>query len=268
MSTVRLGSLGQDVVLVQQRINHHGFGPLSEDGDFGKKTESAVVQFQMAQGLRGDGVVGPLTWGELLDDYAEAVGGRAEIALMVREKELGGLVASAGSGADIGAVLSFAVEDLGKREHPSGSNAGPHISHLVDGYHDYWKLDKSKYPALPWCAMAVSRWIYHGLGLSSWKEHPFGHFFGGVGQIEDWSKEHGKFFTPEEDGLPPVGAIFLMSRSSSGSDPSRSARSGHTGLILSVEDDQIVTIEGNVKNSVTSMNRNLSVLTGYVIWWE
>jgi hypothetical protein len=213
-------------------------------------------------------VVGPLTWRELLDDYAEAPGGRAEIALMVRERELGGVLAGAGVGADIGVVLSFAIEDLGKREHPSGSNSGPHISHLVDGYHDYWKLDKSKYPALPWCAMAVSRWIYHGLGLSSWKEHPFGHFYGGVAQIEDWAKKHGKFFTPEEDGLPPVGAIFLMSRSSSGSDPSKSARSGHTGLILSVKGDQIATIEGNVKNSVTSMNRNLSVLTGYVIWWE
>ena len=264
---VRIGSRGDAVVSLQKRLNHHGFGPLAEDGDFGRKTHNAVIQFQMAQGLSVDGIVGQNTWSELMRPYDGGHASTEIIGKAVRQARLRESLIINRSGAIVKSVLNVAIDDLGRREVPSGSNSGPEIDHLINGYHDYWKISKSKYPAFPWCAMAVSRWIYFGMGLKSWRHHPFGHFFGGVGQIEDWAHQRNKFFTPGKDGLPPVGSIFVMSRLSSGSDASSSTRSGHTGFIVSVNGDEIMTIEGNVKNAVSSMDRKLSDITGYIIWW-
>jgi peptidoglycan hydrolase-like protein with peptidoglycan-binding domain len=54
-----------DVVVVQQRLNALGYGPLVEDGHYGPLTEVAVRRFQVDQGLAVDGVVGAVTWGAL-----------------------------------------------------------------------------------------------------------------------------------------------------------------------------------------------------------
>jgi hypothetical protein len=265
--SVRIGSRGEAVVALQKRLNHHGFGPLVEDGDFGRKTHDSVVQFQMAQGLSVDGIVGQNTWSELMMPYEGGHVSNEIIEKAVKQNELKEALLNSDATPIVKAVIGLAIDDLGKRESPSGSNKGADILHLIDGYHEYWKINKSKYPAFPWCAMAVSRWIYFGMGLKSWRHHPFGHFFGGVGQIEDWATQRNKIFTPVKDGLPPIGSIFVMSRLSSGSDASSSTRSGHTGFIVSVDGDRIVTVEGNVKNAVSSMSRKLSDITGYIIWW-
>lgn len=261
-----LGCTGQNVSLVQTRLNFHGFGQLSVDGDFGSLTQEAVVQFQMAQGLTADGIVGPDTMQELMNDYDAPKDSKVQINALINQKGLVFKLEHCSS--EVSAVMNLAISDLGKKEYPNGSNEGPEIDHLVSGYHDFWKINKDEYPALPWCAMAVSRWIYLGLDLASWDEHPFKSFFGGCSQIELWAKVHGKHFTVVDSGPPPVGAIFLMSRATSGSDASSSAKSGHTGLVLSVTKNTITTVEGNVANSVTSKTRKLSDITGYVLWWE
>lgn len=62
--TIRRGSKGQDVMELQQDLLLMGY-PLPKfgaDGDFGKETEIALKQFQLACGLNPDGVCGPLTW--------------------------------------------------------------------------------------------------------------------------------------------------------------------------------------------------------------
>lgn len=43
----------------------YNVGGTGVDGKFGKKTESAVKQFQGAKGLEVDGQVGPDTWAAL-----------------------------------------------------------------------------------------------------------------------------------------------------------------------------------------------------------
>jgi peptidoglycan hydrolase-like protein with peptidoglycan-binding domain len=53
--TLRIGMTGPDVADLQRAIGVHA------DGDFGPKTESALVDWQEAHGLYGDGVCGPLT---------------------------------------------------------------------------------------------------------------------------------------------------------------------------------------------------------------
>lgn len=60
-STVKLGSSGSDVALLQRKLNELG-GKLTVDGDFGAKTHDAVIGFQRTHGLTVDGICGPQTW--------------------------------------------------------------------------------------------------------------------------------------------------------------------------------------------------------------
>ncbi len=54
---LRLGSVpGADVAWLQERLG------VPADGQFGPRTQAAVVAFQADQGLLADGVVGPATW--------------------------------------------------------------------------------------------------------------------------------------------------------------------------------------------------------------
>lgn len=57
---------GEDVELLQTLLNEKGFDSGSVDGLFGWVTYSAVVEFQSANGLIVDGVVGDMTWTALL----------------------------------------------------------------------------------------------------------------------------------------------------------------------------------------------------------
>jgi hypothetical protein len=57
--TVRLRNSGYDVRVIQWLMG------VSPDGTFGSRTKAAVQQFQKAQGLVEDGVVGPQTWAKL-----------------------------------------------------------------------------------------------------------------------------------------------------------------------------------------------------------
>lgn len=69
--TVRYGSKGSDVLLLQQILNrksYRGYNgkPLEEDGDFGTNTLTAVRAFQRDNNLEVDGIVGKMTWSKLL----------------------------------------------------------------------------------------------------------------------------------------------------------------------------------------------------------
>ncbi len=78
--TVQEGDSGSAVKLAQKSLNwwyntpstgfktwynnegYYPFIPLTEDGNFGIKTEEGVMIFQTWWGLKVDGVVGPATW--------------------------------------------------------------------------------------------------------------------------------------------------------------------------------------------------------------
>ena len=53
---LKIGSKGNEVALLQE------FLELQADGIFGKGTQTAVKEFQTANGLVSDGIVGPATW--------------------------------------------------------------------------------------------------------------------------------------------------------------------------------------------------------------
>lgn len=54
---------GEDVLAVQLRLRQCGIDVVGQpDGMFGRQTDIAVRQYQGAQGLKVDGIVGPRTW--------------------------------------------------------------------------------------------------------------------------------------------------------------------------------------------------------------
>jgi uncharacterized protein YgiM (DUF1202 family) len=57
---------GEDVGAVQQALQAAGFDPGEIDGVYGQQTAAAVVAYQVAKGLKVDGVVGPVTWAALI----------------------------------------------------------------------------------------------------------------------------------------------------------------------------------------------------------
>jgi peptidoglycan hydrolase-like protein with peptidoglycan-binding domain len=64
---IRVGSTGPSVVEAQARLNVAGSTPpLAPDAIFGPMTLAATRAFQEAHSLVADGIVGPLTWSELL----------------------------------------------------------------------------------------------------------------------------------------------------------------------------------------------------------
>lgn len=74
--TVQQGASGQTVKTIQYLLNAHG-AALTVDGGFGPATYNAVKAFQSASGLAADGVVGPLTWADLVVTVKQGSSGPA-----------------------------------------------------------------------------------------------------------------------------------------------------------------------------------------------
>ncbi len=62
---LKIGTRGQAVKVLQERLNENLFDPGIPDGIFGPMTDKAVKAFQKAKALDVDGIVGPITRGVL-----------------------------------------------------------------------------------------------------------------------------------------------------------------------------------------------------------
>ena len=67
-----LGSSGAEVLALQQQLFALGYNPGASDGYFGPVTEAAVKEFQAANGVYVDGIVGPVTNNALYGSSAVA----------------------------------------------------------------------------------------------------------------------------------------------------------------------------------------------------
>jgi peptidoglycan hydrolase-like protein with peptidoglycan-binding domain len=127
-STITIGDKDSAIVKqIQTRLNQKGFGPLTEDGDFGTKTLQAVKLFQQSHldkygnPLIVDGKVGPLTRASLFDEI---------ITQDITSPPL------------LIEVLKVARKEIGVKEVPPGSNRGPTVNVFQKGFRKY-KLRQS-----------------------------------------------------------------------------------------------------------------------------
>ncbi len=66
MKTLKPGSRGTDVYILQLALNRAGYLSEEPDGIFGVRTTNAVLRFQEANNLKQDGIVGVRTWNALM----------------------------------------------------------------------------------------------------------------------------------------------------------------------------------------------------------
>lgn len=65
MNTIKLGDSSEEVWSIQKFLKARGY-PVIVDGDFGKKTQSAVKTYQKANKLKADGVIGKATLDKMI----------------------------------------------------------------------------------------------------------------------------------------------------------------------------------------------------------
>jgi len=261
---LRRGSRGNEVLRLQELIFLRGF-PVDKDGIFGRGTEEAVVTIQMAEGLDADGIVGPATW-KAIEEPDSSEKSTSPAPSDERQGQIDWVISEIPEDAHptARAMLLVAAGFLGASEEPKGSNHGPQIAPLVEGYAHYWGIRPPGY--YPWCAMYAVQCIRMSLGVQ-WEDAslPFDGKWQGSGyQMELWAKKHGKWIPASQ--TPPAGAIFIMGRGGSGSDKSSTSTSRHVGIVVKPGAKHLC-LGGNESDKVKASYRKPSSLMGYIVWW-
>jgi peptidoglycan hydrolase-like protein with peptidoglycan-binding domain len=79
----RKGDTGPEVYAIQHLLRSHGYD-LAADGLFGTETRQQVLNFQLANGLSTDGIVGPQTWTALIQGKTVKVGSQGQAVRAVQ----------------------------------------------------------------------------------------------------------------------------------------------------------------------------------------
>lgn len=139
--TLRIGSEGNQVVLLQYLLNQYRYN-LVTDGDFGTKTYNAVLDFQKNNGLVADGIVGRNTWTALLNlnptSKVLRIGDKDSAVLYLQQKLLSKLYPITSLDGDFGpetqrAVIAFQTENGLVPDGIVGKNTWAKVSQIGGG---------------------------------------------------------------------------------------------------------------------------------------
>ncbi len=214
---IKKGEKNQEIVrAIQAKLNDRGFGILEIDGDFGVSTESAIRLFQsQTRDTHGiplvvDGKLGPISWAALFVT--------SEVAPQPEPQSL----------PLFSKVLEIAASQIGVLEDPPGSNRGAKVEQYL--------ASAGCSPGDPWCASFVY-WCFNEASKSLNIKNPL---IRTGGCLDHWNRTKGKKISrltaTNNSSLIKPGFIFIMDHGSG---------KGHTGLVKSVGEGYIQTIEGN-----------------------
>lgn len=224
------GMTGPDVAAVKAKLKAAGCDPGSTDPAFDPVTRIAVMLFQArscepsGEPLEIDGVVGPLTWAALFGpdgaptDRPVGTDPAAPPVSLAR------------------AVLDIAADEVGVREVPYGSNAGPKVRRYLSSV----GLGVGN----PWC-MAFVHWCFDEAAKAAGRDNPVprsGHVRTVWNRARD-RLDAARVITAREAAENPAlvrpGMVFFMAY-----DETR----GHTGLVVDNVNGRLETIEGNTND--------------------
>jgi uncharacterized protein (TIGR02594 family) len=226
MVVLRKGDKGADVAKLQRLLNSalHPSPGLTEDGDFGSRTEAAVKIFQQQNGLAADGVVGPQTW----------------TALGEKISRLPKPMSPAPPGPPVGTGSNWyaiAQHEIGVHED---SLPGHHTARIVE-YHSTTSL-KATDDETPWCSSFVN-WCMKQAGIQGTGSAAAKSWLGWGQTLQD-SRE---------------GAVVVIKKKSSGSDHTTGSSSGfHVAFFVSKTQTHIRLLGGNQSDQVKYSNFSLS----------
>lgn len=216
------GDVGsQDVKALQSRLNDLRFGPLVVDGDFGEATQNAVLHFQARNSttdgkpLPIDGEVGEITWAALFGPGAVFSTEKYDPDTPMRQL-----------------VIDIAASQIGVVEQPHGSNRGPE----VDVYIRTTGLDPAA-GAFPWCVCFLY-WVFDQAAKIKGKENPLPKTAGVISLWNLGRRTEAQVVRKSEANAQTVtpGMTFHLDLGGG---------KGHAGLVIEVNGNRIVTIEGN-----------------------
>lgn len=206
------------VVEIQKKLNKLGVVNIPITGVFDELTKSSIKLFQsMATDIYGnlliaDGIIGPITWGALFENQT--------IENQTASQSL------------LEKAVEIANSQIGVREQPIGSNAGPEVEKYLASVH----LSKGN----PWC-MAFVYYCFEEASKTLTTPNPL---IRTGGCLMQWNSTKAKKITAitakSNPSLVIPGAVFIIDHGSG---------LGHTGIVKEVNNGYITTIEGNTNNT-------------------
>jgi len=131
---LRIGARGSDVTTLQNLLLDAGFNPGTADGIFGAQTDSAVRDFQNANNLIADGIVGPQTWDALIDGDSSIDGDPSPVTVSSATLRNGA------RGSDV-ETLQQVLLDAGFNPGPADGIFGSQTESAVRAYQNANNLD-------------------------------------------------------------------------------------------------------------------------------
>lgn len=248
---LRRKHIGEEVKLLQEKLINAGYscGPCGADGEFGKDTEAAVIQFQTDKNLEIDGIVGSETWNALFGNLS--TNKTPDVV-----QPAASTPAPSTTSASVSNVLDVARSQIGYHEKASNASLDDNYANSGSGNWTKYARDldsvgwfngaKNGYA---WCAVFVAWCFYKAYGKEKGGEllcQPLGRnncaavcTYGA-----NYFKQNNQFYTSPQPG----DQIFFGNAS----------ESYHTGIVESVSGNQVTTIEGNSSDGVARRTYPLS----------
>lgn len=109
----KMGSRGEEVRKIQQKLKDLGYDVGNVDGIFGLQTQKAVLEFQRKNGLNADGIVGQLTLSALGISTVSGGQNQSSVELLAR------VISAEARGEPYTGQVAVGAVILNRVEHPS-----------------------------------------------------------------------------------------------------------------------------------------------------